>query len=105
MEKIIIQERLLKNLMEFKPPKWGNSHTEERNMLKILPRHMIGEKIVRDAIKELYKLRFIIKMKKTNEWHVSLNPMKKREIYEFLGISQYDTLLYHNKKFYKEENK
>ncbi|MDP7282456.1 MAG: hypothetical protein QF475_02365 [Candidatus Undinarchaeales archaeon] len=103
MDKKSIQDRLLKNLMEFKPPKWGGCHTEERNMLKILPRHSIGTKRVRTAVKELYNLGFILRMKKTNELHVSLNPRKKKEIYHFLGISYYDTSLYQNGKFYKEE--
>ena len=72
-------------------------------MLKVLPRHLIGEKIVHKAVKELYTLGFILRARKTNEWHVSLNPQKKREIYTFLGIScQYDTMLYQDRKFYKE---
>ena len=105
MNKKLIQDRLLKQLMEFKPPKWGGCHTEERNMLKVLPRHLIGEKIVRTAVKELYNLGFILRMKKTNELHVSLNPRKKQEIYQFLGINYYDTSLYQNRKYYKGENK
>ena len=38
------------------------------------------------AIEELYKSEFLLKAKKTNEWHVSLNPEKKKEIYRFLGL-------------------
>lgn len=89
--------------MEFRPPKWGGCHIAERNMLKKLPRHLVGEKIVRKAVKELYDLDFIRRSRKTNDWHVSLKPRKKKEIYEFLGISCYhDTLSYQNRKFYKE---
>ena len=86
MEERLIQERILRNLMAMKPHKWGASHTEERNLVKGLPAHLVGSKIVERAIKELYKLNFLIKLKKTGEWHISLNPRKKEEIYRFLGL-------------------
>ncbi len=38
------------------------------------------------AIKELYNLQFLTRLKKTGEWHVSLNPRKKEAIYRFLRI-------------------
>jgi len=81
-----IQEKILRKLMSLKPPKWGNSHTEEKNLVKGLPSHLKGTKTVKKAIKELYQLEFLIKQKKTGEWHVSLNPKKKEEIYRFLGL-------------------
>ena len=87
MEKKLIQQKILRKLMSMKPPKWGNSHTEEKNLVKGLPGHLRGTKIVEKAIKELYKLEFLTKSKKTGEWHVSLNPRKKEEIYRFLGLS------------------
>ena len=86
MEKRQIQEKILRKLMAMKPPKWGNSHTEEKNLTKGLPAHLRGVKVVDKAIKELYKLDFFIRLKKTGEWHVSLNPRKKQEIYRFLRI-------------------
>jgi len=86
MEKEIIQEKILRKLMAMRPAKWGNSHTEEKNLVKSLPTHLRGSKIVEKAIKELCQLGFLIKLKKTSEWHVSLNPRKKEEIYRFLGI-------------------
>ncbi|MFC1690931.1 hypothetical protein ACFL0W_02010 [Nanoarchaeota archaeon] len=70
-----------------KPHKWGNSHTEEKNLFKGLPSHLRGNKIVNNAIKELYQLEFLTKLKKTGEWHVSLNPRKKEEIFRFLDIN------------------
>lgn len=70
-----------------KPPKWGESHTEERNLTKGLPAHLIGDKVTRKAIKELYQLEFLITKKATGEVHVSLNPRKKKEIFEFLGLA------------------
>ena len=86
MEKRLIQEKILRKLMAMKPPKWGNSHTEEKNLAKGLPSHLRGLKIVDKAIKELYRLEFITRLKKTGEWHISLNPRKKEEIYRFLGL-------------------
>ena len=86
MEKKAIQEKILRKLMSMKPQKWGNSHTEENNLVKGLPSHLRGAKIVEKSIKELYQLEFLTKSKKTGEWHVSLNPGKKEEIYRFLKI-------------------
>lgn len=86
MEKIAIQEKILRKLMAMKPPKWGASHTEEKNLTKGLPKHLRGEKVTKKAIEELYRLGFLTKFKKTKEWHVSLNSRKKKEIYEFLKI-------------------
>ncbi len=87
MEKRLIQEKILRKLMAMKPHKWGDSHTEERNLIKGLPGHLRGTKIVDKAIKELHQLGFLIRLKKTGEWHVSLNPRRKEEIYRFLGIA------------------
>ena len=86
MEKRAIQEKTLRKLMAMSPPKWGSSHTEETNLVKGLPSHLRGMKIVEKAVKELYQKEFFIKSKKTGEWHVSLNPQKRKEIYGFLGI-------------------
>jgi hypothetical protein len=88
MEKRAIQEKILRKLMSIRPAKWGNSHTEEKNLVKGLPSHIRGAKIVENAIKELYQLEFLTRLKKTGEWHVSLNPRKKGEIYRFLGLPQ-----------------
>ena len=86
MDKRLIQEKILRKLMAMNPPKWGNSHTEEDNLLKGLPKHLRGTKVVQNAIDDLYKMDFLTKLKKTGEWHVSLNPRKKEEIYRFLGL-------------------
>ena len=86
MEKKLIQEKILRKLMSMKPPKWGGSHTEEKNLQKGLPAHLRGTKVYKKAIKELYQLGFLLKAKKTGEWHVSLNTSKKEEIYRFLGL-------------------
>lgn len=72
--------------MSMKPAKWGASHTEEKNLVKSLPSHLRGQKVTGKAIRELHTNEFLLKMKKTGEWHVSLNPRKKEEIYPFLGL-------------------
>ena len=86
MEKRAIQEKILRKLMAMSPPKWGSSHTEETNLVKGLPSHLRGEKIVEKAVTELYQKDFLLKSKKTGEWHISLNPQKRKEIYKFLGL-------------------
>lgn len=88
MEKLLIQEKIIRKLMAMKPHKWGASHTEEKNLVKSLPKHMRGSKIVEKAIKELHQKEFLLRNKKTGEWYVSLNPRKKKEIYEFLGVRE-----------------
>ena len=84
MEKQEIQKYIIRKLMTFKPPKWGESHTEEINLVKGLPKHLRGEKITKKAIEELYKKEFLLKRMSTGEWHVSLNPRKKGEIEKFI---------------------
>jgi hypothetical protein len=61
--------------------KWGGSHTE--NIIGGLPRHLVGSKKVKQAIKELERSRWIIPAKKTRETHYSLNPRKAEEIKRF----------------------
>lgn len=84
MDKKAIQTFFIRKLRDFSPPKWGSSHTEERNLFKGLPKHLIGRKETKDALAELYKIGFINKYKKTHEMHVSLNIDKKKEIERFL---------------------
>ena len=84
MDKKSLQKFFIRKLMNFSPPKWGASHTEERNIFKGLAKHLIGRKETKDALKELYKLGFILRYKKTQEVHISLNIEKKKEVEEFL---------------------
>jgi len=79
-----LQKFFLRKLRNFAPPKWGASHTEERNLFKGLPKHLIGRKETKAALEELYKKEFINKYMKTHETHVSLNVDKKKEIEKFL---------------------
>jgi len=66
--------------MAMKPHKWGASHTEEKNLVKGLPGYLKGAKVVGEAIDELIKMEFLLRLKKTGQWHVSLNPRKKGDI-------------------------
>jgi hypothetical protein len=88
MERKDIQKIMLEKLMYFRPPKWNESHTEEKNLFKSFARHMLGSKEVKDALHELYQLGFINRYIKTGETHVSLNIRKKQEIEKFLYENQ-----------------
>jgi hypothetical protein len=61
--------------------KWGGSHTE--HIIGGLPRHLIGSKESRDAIKELVRDGWLLPAKKTGEIHFSLNPEMADEIMRF----------------------
>ena len=84
MEKLAIQRFFIRKLMNFSPPKWGASHTDERNIFKGLPKHLIGTKEVRNALEELYKWGMILRFKKSNGIHISLNISMKKEIERLL---------------------
>lgn len=74
-----IKARIIRKLVQWK--KWGGSHTE--NILKGLPSHLRGAKIVKQALKELERDQWILPVMKTKETHYSLNPRKTDEILEF----------------------
>ena len=82
MQKEIIIVRFLRKLINL--DMGGGEHTEIKNLLKALPKHLRGEKVTKDAIKELYRLEFLLSKPSTNEIHISLNPRKKKEIEDFL---------------------
>jgi len=74
-----IKARIIRRLVQWR--KWGGSHTE--NILGGLPAHLRGDKITKQAIKELEKDGWILPAKKTGEIHYSLNPEKTAEILQF----------------------
>ena len=76
---IEIKARIIRKLVQWR--KWGGSHTE--NILNGLPTHLRGDKITKQAIKELERDEWVIPAKKTGEVHYSLNPRKTDEILEF----------------------
>ena len=63
---------------------WGGKHTELKNLLKAIPKHLRGEKVTNEAIRELIKLEFLLSKPSTGEVHVSLNPRKTGEIKKFI---------------------
>lgn len=74
-----IKARIIRKLAQWR--KWGGSHTE--NILNGLPSHLKGEKVVKQALKELERDGWILPAKKTGEIHYSLNPEKTAEILQF----------------------
>ncbi|MEK6942982.1 MAG: hypothetical protein AABX00_02890 [Nanoarchaeota archaeon] len=76
---IEIKARIIRKLVQWR--KWGGSHTE--NILNGLPNHLRGDKLTKQAIKELEKDEWILPAKKTGEIHYSLNPRKTDEILDF----------------------
>ncbi|MBI3035273.1 hypothetical protein HYY71_03035 [Candidatus Woesearchaeota archaeon] len=77
--KLDIKARIIRKLARWQ--KWSGSHTE--NALKGLPKHIVGEKIVKDALKELVKDEWMIPVRKTGEVHYYLNSKKTDDILQF----------------------
>ena len=73
MDKKSIQKFFIRKLKNFAPPKWGASHTEERNIFRGLPKHLIGVKETKKALEDLYKIGYINKYLKTHQIHFSFN--------------------------------
>ena len=77
--KIEIKARIVRKLVRWN--KWGGAHTE--NILNGLPRHLRGDKLVKEALKELEKDGWLVSVKKTGEIHYHLNSKKANEILQF----------------------
>lgn len=75
---IEIKAKIIDKLVRWN--KWGASHTE--HILNGLPKHLHGEKVTKEAIRELLKDGWNIPAKKTFEIHYSLNP-EADEIMQF----------------------
>ena len=82
MDKIVIMKRFLIKLVNLNI--WGGRHTELTNLKKALPKHLRGEKVTDEAIKDLVNLEFITTKQSTGEIHISLNSKKQQEIYDFI---------------------
>ena len=74
-----IKARIIRKLVQWR--KWGGSHTE--NILGGLPAHLKGDKMTKQALKDLERDEWILPAKKTGEIHYSLNPAKTGEILQF----------------------
>ena len=79
LSKLEIKARIIRKLVRWQ--KWGGAHTE--NILKGLPKHLIGDKIVKEVLKELVKDEWLIPEKKAGEIHYYLNSRKAPEILQF----------------------
>ena len=79
LSKLEIKARMIRKLVRWR--KWGGAHTE--NILNGLPKHLIGDKIVKDTLKELEKDEWILPENKTSEKHYHLNSRKTDEIMQF----------------------
>ena len=82
MDKVFIMKRFLRKLINLDI--WGGRHTELTNLKKAIPKHLRGEKITQEAIKELVAMEFITTKQSTGEIHISLNSKKQQEIYDFV---------------------
>ena len=80
--KEVIMKRFLRKLLNLNI--WGGRHTELRNLIKALPRHLRGARETKQAIKELIQKEFINIKLSTAEKHLSLNSHKQTEIYNFV---------------------
>ena len=82
MDKTFIMKRFLRKLVNLDI--WGGRHTELTNLKKAIPKHLRGEKITDEAIKELVRMEFITTKQSTGEIHISLNSAKQQKIYDFI---------------------
>ena len=82
MDKKFIIVRFLRKLINLNI--WGGRHTELTNLKKCIPKHLRGQKITNEAIKDLIDMEFLNVKQSTHEMHVSLNSKKQYEIYLFI---------------------
>ncbi len=87
-EVVFIKRFILRKLINL--GKVGGSHTAVFNLSKGLPNHIRsnrkGQKAIKQAIKELINIGFLLSKQSTNQQHVSINPRKIKQIKEFLGV-------------------
>ena len=61
-----IKARIIRKLVQWR--KWGGSHTE--NVLNGLLTHLMGDKITKQALKELEKLPYMLKYKVSRRYQI-----------------------------------
>lgn len=74
-----VKARIIRKLVQWR--KGGGSHTE--NIIGELPSHLKGDKVTKQALKDLERDEWILPAKKTGEIHYSLNHKKADEILRF----------------------
>jgi len=76
----LIQKKMIRMLKNKK--KYGGAHTETIHLRNCVPKHSRGQKVVEEAISDLFKKGILINKKSTGEEHCSLNSSKLKEINE-----------------------
>jgi len=79
-EIIVIQKKMVRMLKNKR--KFGGAHTETIHLRNCVPKHLRGEKIIDEAIKDLFDKEILINKQSTGEKHCSLNNAKLKEIEE-----------------------
>ncbi|MDP7243917.1 MAG: hypothetical protein QF568_01080 [Flavobacteriales bacterium] len=74
MDKKFIMIRFLRKLINLNI--WGGRHTELTNLKKYIPKHLRGQKITEEAIKDLIEMEFLNTKQSTGQTHISLNSKK-----------------------------
>ena len=75
-----IQKKMIRMLKNKK--KYGGAHTETIHLKNCVPKHLRGQKVVTEAISDLFKRGILINKKSVGEEHCSLNNKKLKEINE-----------------------
>lgn len=75
-----VQKKMIRMLKNKK--KYGGAHTETIHLRNCVPKHLRGEKIVDEAIKDLFRRGILVNKKSTGEEHCSLDAAKLKEINE-----------------------
>ena len=75
-----IQKKMIRILKNKK--KYGGAHTETIHLRNCVPKHLRGQKIIDEAISDLFQREILINKKSVGEHHCSLNNTKLKEINE-----------------------
>ena len=75
-----IQKKMVRMLKNKR--KYGGAHTETIHLRNCVPRHLRGEKIVDEAISDLFRKGILLNKQSVGEQHCSLNTAKLKEIDE-----------------------
>ena len=75
-----IQKKMIRMLKNKK--KYKGAHTETIHLRNCVPTHLRGQKIVDEAISDLFKKGILINKKSTGQNHCSLDNTKLKEISE-----------------------
>jgi len=78
-----IQKKMIRMLKNKK--KYKGAHTETIHLRNCVPTHLRGQKIVDEAILDLFKRGILINKKSTGQKHCSLDNTKLKEIDEIEG--------------------